>query len=203
MVQRSQHYDFAFEEYLRRRRVPYVGVDEARRALLPERSTLKVTRTFPDGSQQVETLKSFDFVVYDDSVNRLVAVKGRKVSIPSAGITRPGRLETWVNRDDIDSLLIWQRLFGEGFQACIVFLYWCHAQPPDGLFNEVFAHNGRWYAMRSVTADDYAKHMKERSRRWNTVDLPSAAFKNISEPFKPGRASAPRSIFSRLSSVAE
>jgi hypothetical protein len=35
MAQRRHHYERAFEELLRRRRVPYVAVDESRRALLP------------------------------------------------------------------------------------------------------------------------------------------------------------------------
>lgn len=201
MVERRHHYEHAFEEYLRRRRVPYVGVDEARRALLPDKSTLKLSHRLPDGSVQTDTLKSFDFVVYDEDMNRLVEVKGRKIAIPRSGVTRPGRLETWVTRSDINALRIWQELFGQGFQACIVFLYWCHAQPPDGLFNEVFAHNSRWYAMRSVTVDDYAQHMKERSRRWDTVDLPTAAFRDISEPFKPLRATVPRSQFNPRASV--
>lgn len=194
MVQRRHHYDHAFEDYLRRRRVPYVGVDEARKALLPDKAPLRVTALGADGGRQTNALKSFDFVVYDEDTNRLVEVKGRKIAMPRSGVTRSGRLETWVTRDDIDALRTWQRLFGAGFEACIVFLYWCHAQPPDGLFQEVFPHRGRWYAMRSVTVDDYARHMKERSKRWNTVDLPTAAFRDISEPFKPIRAVAPRGL---------
>ena len=47
MADRSVHYEAAFEGYLRDRGVPYVSVDEAKKALF---ATAK--------------LKSFDFVVY-------------------------------------------------------------------------------------------------------------------------------------------
>src|SRR3972149_2650541 len=45
-MKRDNHYEAAFEAYLRRRRLPYVAVDEARRSLAP------------DGA-----LKSLDFIV--------------------------------------------------------------------------------------------------------------------------------------------
>ncbi|MEZ6069014.1 MAG: hypothetical protein R3C10_01830 [Pirellulales bacterium] len=35
MVKRGNHYESAFEEYLRSRQVPYLAVDESRRSLLP------------------------------------------------------------------------------------------------------------------------------------------------------------------------
>jgi hypothetical protein len=46
MANRDNHYEAAFEAYLRERRLPYIAVDEARRSLVP------------DGS-----LKSLDFIV--------------------------------------------------------------------------------------------------------------------------------------------
>jgi len=120
MAQRRFHYEQAFEHYLRSNRVPYVAVDEARKALLPADE--------PPGS-----LKSFDFVVYGPSRNLLLDVKGRKYSGRSGR-----RMENWVTRDDIDGLERWGRLFGEGFEPTFIFVYWCQAQPPDALFEEVF-----------------------------------------------------------------
>ena len=59
MVNRLIHYEAAFEHYLRQRRVPYVAVDEAKKALFANAS-----------------LKSFDFVVYSQQgPNLLVDVK--------------------------------------------------------------------------------------------------------------------------------
>ena len=63
MADRSIHYEAAFEAFLRDRGIPYVAVDEAKKAL------------FADAR-----LKSFDFVVYSkNGPNLLVDVKGRQL----------------------------------------------------------------------------------------------------------------------------
>jgi hypothetical protein len=74
-------------------------------------------------------------------------------------------------------------------------VYWFAAQPPDALFQEVFAgQTGRaggageaqcWYALRTVRVDDYARAMKPRSPKWRTVHVPGRAFEAISGPFAP------------------
>ena len=72
MAQRRFHYDAAFEHYLRANAIPYVAVDEAKRALQRKQS---------GGIAGASKLKSFDFVVYSESgPNLLVDVKGRKHS---------------------------------------------------------------------------------------------------------------------------
>jgi hypothetical protein len=196
MAQRRHHYERAFEAYLRHRRMPYVAVDEAKKALLPEDAPLRVE--VPTGQLEGEpttslALKSFDFVIYGQQQNLLVDVKGRKVVARRPKVLRPegsmtplrARLESWVTREDIDAMEYWQALFGAGFLACFVFVYWCDEQPPDGLFQEIFDYQGRWYALRAVTLGDYARSMKQRSPRWGTVDLPSAVFERLSQPFGP------------------
>ncbi len=181
MAQRHHHYEHAFEGYLRSRRVPYVAVDEARKALLPERAPLRLCDE--EGRHVGGALKSFDFVVYGPEVNLLVDVKGRKVPRRAGGDLSVGRLESWVTREDVEGLATWRRLFGAGFDAAFVFLYWCEAQPPDGLFQEVFEHQGRWYALRAARLDPYRAHMRVRSQRWGTVHLSTQAFERVSEPF--------------------
>ncbi|MBN8646269.1 MAG: HYExAFE family protein [Planctomycetes bacterium] len=191
---RRHHYETAFEEYLRSRRTPYIAVDEARKALLPAGAELKaaprngVTPPVAPGGP-FEALKSFDFVLYGSRVNLLVDVKGRKVarrSRPTTGaalaaVPRSG-LESWVTQDDIESLLKWRTLFGPGFDAAFVFVYWCDDQPPDGLFQDVWEHRARWYAVRTVRLDDYTKAMRRRSPKWRTVHVPARDFESISTP---------------------
>ncbi len=186
MAQRRHHYENAFEHYLRARRIPYVSVDEARKALLPEGAAL--------GDETGRAIKSFDFVVYGDDVNLLIDIKGRKVARRAASAPTRSRLDSWATRDDVDSLLLWRRLFGAGFDAAFVFLYWCDDQPPDGLFQEVFEHRGRWYAVRAALIDPYVESMKTRSARWRTVHVPAAVFERISSPFcaAPGIPRRPR-----------
>lgn len=179
MAQRRHHYEQAFEQYLRARRVPYVAVDEARKTLLP------------DGAERVgvvQALKSFDFVVYGAGSNLLLDVKGRKISHPPGAKARSSgwsRLQNWVTSEDIRSLRVWRSLFGQGFEAAFVFVHWCAEQPPDGLFQEVFAHKERWYVVRVVTLPDYEANMRVRSERWGTMHLPTRVFEKVSRPFCP------------------
>ncbi len=201
MAQRRHHYEVAFESYLRDRRVPYVAVDEAKKALLPDSARLMVHDC---AEQRERSLKSFDFVVYGESANLLVEIKGRKLGRASAPMVdapqragRGPRLESWVNGDDVGSLETWSRLFGDGFEPVFVFVYWCQEQPASALFEETFEHRGRWYALRAVFAEDYARAMRVRSRRWGTVHVDRATFEAISHPFSatwdtatPGRVPA-------------
>ncbi len=216
MAQRRHHYELAFEHYLRERRVPYVAVDEARKALLPEDARLLVSE--PGLGQK--SLKSFDFVLYGRDANLLVEIKGRKVArrkrpragaegdshgsprrlsdLPAVGTgegtdggrgrtsrgTRdkgaPARLENWVTEEDVESLSTWERLFGDGFAAAFVFVYWCDELPPDALFEEIYEFREKWYALRAVALSGYAAHMRPRSARWKTVHVPSRVFDRIS-----------------------
>jgi len=71
MANRDNHYEAAFEAYLRSRGVPYVAVDEAKRSVLS------------DGG----SIKSLDFIVSTPcQVTWLVDVKGRK--FPSGDIQK-------------------------------------------------------------------------------------------------------------------
>ncbi len=195
MAQRRHHYERAFEEFLRSRRIPYVAVDEARKALLPDgdAGALRVTEIEPRAADpsappvtRTRSLKSFDFVIYAQPTNLLLDVKGRKViarARRSAAGGAAGRLENWVTREDIESLTRWEALFGSEFRAAFLFVYWCDAQPPDALFQEVLEYRGWWYALRSVTLAEYRQHMRVRSPRWGTLDIKSDVFERISHPF--------------------
>ncbi len=184
MSGRRHHYERAFAAYLRDRRIPYVSVDDARKALLPDGTPSRIRS--PDDSPR-RALKSFDFVIYGAHENLLVEVKGRKIARRSRRGTARGRLECWVTREDLDSLRAWESLFGEGFAAVFCFCYWCEEQPPDGLFQELVVHDGRWYAMRAIHLRDYLSRAKVRSPRWGTWDLATRDFEELSRPLAPPR----------------
>lgn len=189
MAQRRHHYEQAFEQYLRARRIPYISVNEARKALLPDGARLTVAPHGP-GAPPV-AIKSFDFVVYGESENLLIDIKGRRCAATgSPANPGRGRLESWVTTDDVGSMRRWMDLFGAGFDAVFVFIYWCEGQPPDALFQEIFTHHERWYAVRAVRLEEYARHMTTRSARWRTVHVPSAVFERISQPFAPAPSDA-------------
>jgi hypothetical protein len=194
MGQRRHHYEAAFEHYLRTLHVPYVMVDEAKKALLPPGAQFRLDPTpesLGQGTPRTVGLKSFDFVIYGSPRNYLVEIKGRRLSTRvrprASGEERarpasPGRLESWVTLDDLDSLERWEALFGEPFRAAFVFIYLCDELPSQALFEEMFDFRGKWYALRAVELSRYKPAMKERSARWRTVHLPSAVFDRISAP---------------------
>ena len=168
---------------MRARRVPYIAVDEAKRALLPDKAKLRVHEA---GEPRSRAIKSFDFVVYSHDRHLLVDVKGRKVARSKAAArgATTGRLESWVTEDDVRSLTQWQAMFGGAYTGVFLFLYWWEAQPPDGLFDDVFEHAGRWYAGRIVSLEDYAANMRVRSPRWRTVHLARSDFDRVATPFR-------------------
>lgn len=203
----KDHYQRAFEAYLREKRLPYVSVDEARRALLPDGTALKLERPQPSPQPAARapghagSLKSFDFVVYAPESNLLVEVKGRKVSRrrppapptmgrttgqgrfdPSLAAPARTRLESWVTLDDVDSLRTWESLFGPGFTAVFAFVFWCEEMSPSALFEEFIERDGRWYAIRCLVRADYESAMRTRSPRWRTVHVPPDSFDRLSRP---------------------
>jgi len=164
MAQRHNHYDAAFESYLRGTRVPYVAVDEKRRALL----------------QQV-SLKSMDFIVYSQAGrNLLIDVKGRR--FPSGAESSPHKWENWTTADDIDSLLRWEQVFGGGFRALLVFAYHILEPRYQSEFEAVYNFADRPYAFYGVWVDDYQAAMRRRSASWETVSLPSGVFRELRLP---------------------
>lgn len=338
MAQRRFHYERAFEHYLRSARIPYVAVDEARKALVHDDLAPEIAAPMASPEAQSASLKSFDFVVYGPHANMLVELKGRKIRLrtasgaaatatggesaagagdpahvrtasatigrrsggllaiaaapddgPNGASTSParraaalaarelnrrhrttrrrtgaaaaatrspllrsagrepdhdpfqqsfpfmpvqgstaadvdddlnrtdslglsraearqrtsrltslspvlapppalrpprtGRLESWATRGDVQCLLAWERLFGSAFRSVLVFVYWCEAQPPDTLFQDVFPFEDRWYSMRLIAADRYERAMVLRSPRWGTVHVPPSVYERISEPF--------------------
>jgi hypothetical protein len=166
-VDRSNRYESAFEEYLRQRGLPYIAVDESRRAVLAGGGPLK----------------SLDFIVYGTRGCRLlVDVKGRKFPGKSGGKPRT-TWECWSTRDDVDGLTRWQEIFGDGFDGVFVFMYELGpvvslpADTPD-----LWSWRGKRYLLRAVLVDDYRKHMRTRSPKWGTVGLPVAAFRAHVKP---------------------
>jgi hypothetical protein len=163
MARRSNHYDAAFERFLRQSRTPYVAVDETRRALLEEAS-----------------LKSLDFIVYSPrGRNLLVDVKGRQ--FPSGG---GATWENWATEDDVSSMLRWQEVFGDGFRALLVFAY--HVLEPRFLTTfdaaSVVEHRDGTYAFYGVWVEDFEARMRTRSPRWGTVNLPRPSFRQLRAP---------------------
>ncbi|MCK5114425.1 MAG: HYExAFE family protein [Phycisphaerae bacterium] len=162
MVKRSVHYEAAFEDYLRTKGIPYVGVDEKKRALF---KSIK--------------LKSFDFVVYSETGgNLLVDVKGRKFPDIIPGRKRRGvkAWENWVMREDVEGLMHWEKIFRENFRGVFVFAYWLQGPPENSPFDDLHFFRENYYAFMGVTLKDYLTAAKPRSKKWETIGVPSSEF---------------------------
>jgi hypothetical protein len=165
MANRSNHYEAAFEAYIRSIRVPCVATDEAKRSF------------FEDGA-----LKNPDFLLYPRmGTNLVVEVKGKK-AVDGRG-RRPW--ENWVTTDDLDGLARWQEMFGPGFRSILAFVY---AEPlpsfplPPG--NGAFEFRGRAYRFWAVGLDDYIAHLRSRGPAWKAVAMARAAFRRRVRPLR-------------------
>ncbi len=164
---RSNHYEVAFEAYLRARGVGFVAVDEAKRSVLGDAA-----------------VKSLDFIVVGpDTAKLVVDVKGRKFPTGSGEKAVPA-WQNWAEEDDVDGLGRWAAQFGGGFRGVLAFVYDIHKpyQLSDGT-RDLFAFRDHVYLMRGVAVADYRTHMRLRSKKWRTVHLPTAAFRTVVRPF--------------------
>lgn len=164
MALRANHYDAAFEAFLREQRWPYVAVNEARRSWQGHRS-----------------LKSLDFVVCPPGQGQLlIDVKGRRC--PQSAEDRARLWENWATNDDLTSMNEWQTAFGVGSRALLVFAYWLDEARPSAELPVMCRFRQRAYSFFGVWATDYRTHMHLRSPKWDTVWLTSRWFRDARFP---------------------
>lgn len=162
-MKRDNHYEAAFEAYLRSRRLAYIAVDEARRSLVG------------DGS-----LKSLDFIVSPAGQGSwLIDVKGRR--FPS-GDEQKQYWRNWSTRDDLRSLATWQQHFGAAFCPLLVFAYHLVADRSPLPREQLFEFRGAEYAFVAVRLVDYVPHARPLSDAWDTVAMPTALFRQVARP---------------------
>ena len=166
-MDRGNHYETAFEAYLRDRRLGYVAVDESRRASLDD-----------------EPVKSIDFIVYGrDGARLLIDVKGRK--FPGGGNKKSRLWQNWVFREDVEGLERWEESFGTEYRGLIVFAYYIlpEVELRRGT-SDLWVWRGKRYLMRAIPVSDYREHMRLRSPKWQTVHLPTGVFRQLVRPLR-------------------
>lgn len=166
-MDRTNHYEAAFEAYLQEQGLGYIAVDETRRSVFG-----------------ATPLKSLDFIVHTpDGVHLLIDVKGRRY--PAGPPEKPRRIwECWSTRDDLVALEQWGRLFGPEYEGMLLFMY--DVTAPEVCLDDqedVWIWRERRYLLRAIPAEVYGMHMRVRSPRWNTVDLPGPLFRRLVQPF--------------------
>lgn len=166
MVKRGNHYELAFEEYLRSRQVPYLAVDESRRSLLPVDELAHTS------------LKNLDFIVNASlGVTWLIDVKGRR--FPSGG---KQYWKNWSTSDDLESLARWERLFGPTARGLYVFAYNIIGDRAPLPPHELFEYRDSLYGFVAIERADYAEHARLLSSRWATIMVPTAKFRELARP---------------------
>lgn len=163
-MKRNNHYEAAFESYLRTYGVPYIAVDEARRSLF--------------GGE--ESLKSLDFVISPpDGRTWLVDVKGRRFP---GGERNRTYWKNWSTVDDLRSLARWERVFGGGAEGVFVFAYAITGDRSPVAEESLFRYRDRLYGFLAVRLLDYASLARVISARWDTVSMRVGDFRRVACP---------------------
>lgn len=165
-MKRDNHYEVAFEAFLRERGVATLPIVEARRSYLDDAE-----------------IKSPDFLVVAPSNTRYVVdVKGRV--FPGRGVRSHKVWENWSPLSDVEGLARWAARFGPSFRGVLAFVY--HILPEVELMAgtpDQFEFRNRLYLIRGVSVIDYRAAMRPRSPRWGTVHLTKDAFRSVVKPF--------------------
>lgn len=160
-MKRTNHYEAAFEAWLRAQRLPYVAIDERRRALYPHAASLK----------------SLDFIVSSTAGDRwLIDVKGREFPAGKQ------YFRNWSTRDDVRSLSHWEHLFGYDFTSLFVFAYNVVGRRAPLPEHQLFVFEGAIYGFVAATVRDYAWHARPISTRWQTIGMPTGNFRRLARP---------------------
>ena len=171
MAQRTNHYERAFEQFLRRRGMPYVAVDERRRSLL--------------GAVK---LKNADFLVSGGAGGRwVVDVKGRRFGGPRGGLWK-----NWCTGDDLAGLAAWEAMFSPRFRSLLVFAFHVVGAQSPVPADQLLLCGERRYAFVGVPVEEYRALARPISRRWNTYAMRTADFRAWAAPvehFFEGRGS--------------
>lgn len=163
MAKRDNHYEAAFEAYLRHRQIPYVAVDETRRSVLAAGS-----------------LKSLDFIITPaGSTNGWLAdVKGRR--FPTG--KQKQYWKNWSTGDELQSLARWEELLGGQFTALLVFAYHVVGDYAPVPQEQLFIYRGEYYGFVAIRLHHYTAHARLISPKWDTRAMPAARFRELAEP---------------------
>jgi hypothetical protein len=172
MAKRENHYEAAFEAYLRWLAVPYIAVDETRRSLIGRFSFGSVD------APHRPSLKSIDFVVSPpaSSGSWLVDVKGRRFP------TGKSYFKNWSTADELSSLAAWEELFAAQAKGLLVFAYNVVGDRAPLAADELFVFRGGLYGFVGIELAHYTSWSKQLSPRWGTVTVPVPQFRSLARP---------------------
>lgn len=162
MAKRDNHYEAAFEAFLRARQVPYVAVDEAKRSLLSGGS-----------------LKNLDFLLAPPGGHSWLAdIKGRK--FPSGHSKQYWK--NWSTGDELHSLARWEELLGGQFTGLLIFAYHIVGEFSPVPADQLFEFRRQCYGFVGIRLHHYTSFAHVISPKWDTLAMPVAKFRELAEP---------------------
>jgi len=164
LPRKSEHYERAFEDFLRRRQLPYIVVNQLRRPVVARRR-----------------IKNFDFIVRARSGQHyMIDIKGRQ--FPQKRGQQAALWENWITAKDVEGLALWQGYFGYGFTGLIAVTYCVKDRQYLRLFRDLHRFKGRTYGLVAMLFDDYRAHCRMRSPRWGAYYIPGKTFSQLARP---------------------
>ncbi|MCL2348340.1 MAG: HYExAFE family protein [Planctomycetaceae bacterium] len=165
MADRNNHYEAAFEAYLRTLCLPYIPSEENRRSRLA------------DGT----TIKNLDFIVtVPGNQSWLVDVKGRRFP---GGRKNRSYWKQWATHDDLAGMHSWETLFGRNFSGLFVFAYQIIGNKSPLPVEKLFPFQKKLYAFVGIRFSDYMDDVRLISPRWNTYSISTRQFRMLAQPF--------------------
>lgn len=173
---RRNHYDNAFRTQLELKGTGYAAIDESRRAKLHD-----------------ARLKSMDYVVQSHGWTLLIDVKGRRGNDRQLDHSA----ENWTEREEIESMLRWQQVFGARTLSVLVFVYHragfeCDLETTNRVMTDAPLPSAETcrleseledhYRFFAITVGAYSRAMRLRSPRWDTVSIPRQRFRELRQP---------------------
>jgi hypothetical protein len=164
------HYETAFEDLLKNRKILYIAINESKRP------------TIPDKSIKNKSIKNFDFIIFSKNGKYLVDVKGK--SFPYRRGRRLLYWENWVSEGDLEGLNLWQEKFGENFRSIIVYLYLIKNEKDIEKFKNTHHYKNKTYGIVGISLEDFLKNRRPRSRKWRAFYVPREKFENLVKPIE-------------------
>jgi hypothetical protein len=156
------HYERAFESWLRDNGIRYISIDQQKRA--------SFART---------RVKSFDMLVYppgEPGQALVTEVKGKRFN--GTSLVGLSGMQNWVTMEDIRGLKTWEEALGQEHKGVFVFVYELVMVDVEMDGREAYEFEGRRYVFFCVMLEDYLSWMTVRSPRWRTLFLPARGFRN-------------------------
>lgn len=161
----SCKYELMLEQLLRRKKIPYVAVNEKKRPITRWRA-----------------IKNFDFIIHSKAGNYTADVKGKLFPQESRDGKNKIWWPNWIHDTDLEGLSFWDDIMGEGFTTLIIFTYRVIYEEDIFKFWDLFNFQSGSYGLVACTLESYKKYARFRSRSWKVYWVPGKIFRKIIRP---------------------